>query len=129
MRTQTIHQLSFRRQNRAFTLVEILAALVIFSVAVLALLVSMNQSLAMQSGLRMRERAAMLAENIIEEIRYANDLTVGEAEGIMPAPDSAFDWWSGISETEIPGLMKVAVIISWKDGKVQDYRLETLMME
>lgn len=115
-----------RRRSRGFTLVEVLSALLIFSVAIVALIRSLGDSTAMQSSMIDRARAADLAENILEEIKYTGEIEIGSEEGEFEGGDATFSWKTEITETETPGLVQVAATVSWKEG---EYVLTTLMKE
>lgn len=116
------------RRQRGFSLVEVLTALVIFSVAIVAFIQGMGASTAIQADLIWEQRAAMLAENVMEEIRYTNDLEEGANEGEFEG-DAQYHWASLIEPTDIEGLMSVTVTITWHDGRREaNYSLSTLMM-
>jgi len=114
--------------RRGFTLVEILTALVIFSVAILAFLQGMGDSLSHQNDLISNEHAAMLAQNILEEIYYDKDLEEGDNEGDFEGADAGYHWESLVQTTDTDKLMEVKVWISWNQGsKELDYELVTFM--
>ena len=117
-----------RKWRGGFTLVEILTALVIFSVAIVAFLQAMGDSLAHQNDLLSYERAAMLAENIMEEIHYSQDFEEGGNDGQFDGADAAYHWETLVETTDIDKLMQVKVWVSWNEGgKEKDYELATLM--
>jgi general secretion pathway protein I len=117
-----------RRPPRGFTLVEILAALIIFSVAVVAIIQSLGTAVAFQADLAMRQRATMLARNVMEEIRYTGDLREGDEEGDYEDTDAGYHWRTDIAETDTPDLYDVKVTISWNQGRnAHDVELSTFM--
>lgn len=114
----------------AFTLVEVITALLIFSVAVLGLIEGIGSSIRHQSDLLDRQRAAMIAENIMEEIAYTRDLETGENEGNQEGEDERFTWRTNIEETDDEGLMAVSIEVSWGEGGAGGrYTLSTLLLE
>lgn len=127
-----LHRPRLTRPSRrgGFSLIEVLTALIIFSIAVVAFVQSMGSSIRIQSTLVSEQRASMLAENILEEIKYTGDLAEDEARGEFEGADLAYRWTTSVRETDIAGLMQVDVVVSWSDGPGQrDYRLRTLMLQ
>lgn len=117
-----------RGRASGFSLVEVLAALTIFSIAVIAFLQGMAESVSIQAGLISIQRASMLAENILEEIEYTRTIEAGRQSGEFEGADAAYQWETNITETDIDALMEVVVTIAWNDGRgIRDYRLATLM--
>jgi general secretion pathway protein I len=100
-----------------FTLVEILAALVIFSLAVVALIRGMGDAVRIQTDLVSRERAAMLAKNILEEMVYSRDVKIGSDEGQFEDEDAMFTWHSRTEATETANLYEVTVTVAWDEGR------------
>src|SRR5690242_19246788 len=96
-----------KRGRRGFTLVEVLTALVIFSVAIVAFLQGMGDSLSHQNDLMSRERASMLAQNIMEEIQADGDLEENDNEGQFEGVDAGYHWESVVESTDIDKLMVV----------------------
>jgi type II secretion system protein I len=114
--------------SRGFTLVEVMTALVIFSVVIVAFIQGIGATVSVQADLIWEQRAAMLAENILEEIRYTNDLAEGDNEGDFQG-DAEYHWSSTIEPTDTDGLMQITVTITWFDGRRNgSYAVSTLMM-
>lgn len=109
---------------RGFTLVETIAALLIFSVAIIGLLSSMGETTAAQSGMVDRARAADLAENVLEEIRYTGEVEPGTKDGEFDGANTGFSWATEIEATEVANLYVVTATITWPSG---EYELSTLM--
>lgn len=119
-----------RRSRRGFALIEVVCALLIFSVAVVALIRALGESTSFQSDLSMRQRASMLAQNILEEMRYTGDITQGEQSGEFQGADAAFRWETAVEETDTDLLMAITVKVSWgQGGGERSYELSTEMME
>ena len=116
-----------RQRGGGFSLIEVLAALVIFSVAIVALVESFGASTAIQADLIEHSRALMLAENVLEEIRAANRFETGRRGGPFDGIDAGFEWESQISATDMEGLYRVSVRVVWRDrGEAE---LTSLMAE
>ena len=137
-----------RHRSAGFTLVEVIAALIIFSVGVVALVEGIGTSIRRQSDLLDRQRAAMIAENILEEIAYTQDLETGQNEGAQEGEDARFSWSTNIEDagqsskvgdsgqsgqsgqSGLTGLMSVTVVVTWGEGGARgSYSLATLMLQ
>ena len=113
---------------RGFTLIEVLAALLIFSVAIVGIIEGVGSALSYQADLSMRQRAAMLASNVLEEVKYTGDLSEGEDQGQFEGDDAVFTWKSAIEEGDIPGLMKVTATVAWGPQENSKEYVITAMM-
>lgn len=109
-----------------FTLIETLAALVIFSVAIIAFIEGMGAATRVQAELVDQARAVMLAQNVMEELLFGG-VQEGEDEGVFDPPDDRFAWAGVIESTETEGLLRVAVTLTWTGTTgPRDYTLTTL---
>ena len=119
----------FLRNRRAgFSLIEIMTALAIFSIAAVGIIEGMGVGIRIQGDLVFQQRAAMLAENILEEIKYVGEFEEGTQQGEFEESDAGFAWQTVVSETGIETLVEVTVIISWADGmRSRDFQLATMM--
>lgn len=116
-----------RRNVKGFSLVEVIAALIVFSIAIVTLVQGFAQSSAAQSDLIDRRQALMLAENLLEEARALNQLEEGHEEGEFDE-FAGFRWERTTEETDLPDLMQVSARITWgPEERSHDYTLTTLM--
>lgn len=117
------------RRTGGFSLIEILAAVAIFSLCVVALIEGMTRALADWRLAEEKTHALMLAENVMEEVLYNNALETGEESGQCEAPDDRYGWATVVDETQIPGLFTVSVNIAWHSGgHGRDVTLATMRM-
>lgn len=117
-----------RGRSRAFSLIEVVASVAIFSIAIVALIEGIAQSTRTQAWVESQARAAMLAQNIMEEIEYAGELTEKMDGGEFEQEDSRYQWVSEILESPYEGLFEVRVTIVWMEGDAQrDFQLVTYM--
>ena len=116
------------RSRRAFTLMEVLLALALFSIAILGIVEGIAVQVRTERLAVETTRAVMLAQNIIEEIRYTGDLTVQSRSGEFTGEDIGFAWQYEMKESDVPGLWQIVVVVSWAAGQ-QDFRLETAVAE
>lgn len=121
----------FRRARRSgFTLIEVLVALIIFTIAIFALMQGLTETLAIESSLGDRQRALMLAENILEEIKYSGEFEEGEEEGEFDGDAAGFKWATNVVETDTLGLMEVTITVRWPEhGNEKEVILSTLMYD
>jgi general secretion pathway protein I len=100
-------------RNRGFTLIEVLVALVVATLALGAVLAAVSQMA--DTGLTLRERtyASWIGQNKITELRLANVIpNVSESNGEIEYAGQEWAWTANISETGIENLFRVDVDIS-----------------
>lgn len=110
---------------RGFTLLEVMVALVIISLALAGVAGSMGQMIDTANTMRDRTYASWIAQNKITELRLSGILPeVGETSGEEDYANTTWAWTANISETGIENLMKVDVSVSYP-GVDQPVRLVT----
>ena len=113
-----------------FSLVEVLAALVIFGVAIVGFMRAMGESTRIQADLLNMQRALVLAQNVMEEMRYSGVFEIGEEEGEFEGEDAMYHWRTVVEENpDFEGLLDLSVVIYWNDGKDQNLVLATQLAE
>jgi type II secretion system protein I len=119
------------RPRRGFSLIEVLAALVIFGVALVGYVQNIGEATRTQADLFGIQRARLLAQNILEEMRFSGQWAEGADQGVFEGDDAQFQWETLIEPYEDPmvALMRVTVIITWNDGRDQSYELRTLFAD
>jgi type II secretion system protein I len=118
------------RHPGGFTLIETLAALVVFGLALTGLVRAIGETSRIQAGLADQRRAMMLAQNVLEELRYSGQFDIGTQEGDMQGEDARFHWRTDVAENEkTVGLLDVGVTIRWNDGQERDFRLITQLAD
>ncbi len=121
---------SVRGRSAGFSLVEMVAALFIFSVSVLATLEVFAVCLRSTDMCLSRTRAAFLAQGLIEETVAEGILTSGEDSGEFGEGFSRATWTREITETDTTGLYELRVTVAWTDrGKERKFELTTLAAE
>ena len=101
------------RRTGGFTLIEVLVALVIATLALGGVLAAVSQMA--DSGLTMRERtyASWIGQNKITELRLANVIPeVSESNGEVEFGGQEWAWTATVSETGVENLFRVDVDVS-----------------
>jgi len=100
------------RRPGGFTLLEVMVALVIISLALAGVAGSMGQMIDTANTMRDRTYASWIAQNKIAELRLSGVLPeVGESSGEEDYANTTWAWSAEISETGIENLMKVDVSV------------------
>jgi len=108
-----------------FTLLEVMVALVIISLALAGVAGSMGQMIDTANTMRDRTYASWIAQNKITEMRLAGVIPeVGESSGEEDYANTTWAWSAEISETGVENLMKVDVAVSYP-GVDEPVRLVT----
>jgi prepilin-type N-terminal cleavage/methylation domain-containing protein len=112
-----------------FSLVEVLCAIMILSVALVGLVQGLSTALASNKDSELQTGASLIAAGLIETLRAEGDLTDGSADGECSGALSLYRWKETVSAAGIDGLHEVAVEIEHaKTGKLI-YELRTLLFE
>ena len=101
------------RSRQGFTLVEVLVALAIVSIALMAALRAAGQGTAAVGELRMRLLAGWVAENRLAEHRARGDwLALGIGRGTQSQGGVEFDWREEVIATPNSAFRRVDVFVS-----------------
>ena len=102
-----------RNRLRGFTLVEVLVALAIVSIALMAALRAAGQATSASGELRLRLFAGWVAENRLAEHRARGDwLPPGIARGTQSQGGIEFAWREEVIATPNPAFRRVDVFVS-----------------
>ncbi|OPZ22703.1 MAG: Bacterial type II secretion system protein I [candidate division BRC1 bacterium ADurb.BinA364] len=125
MSRRTRHGIGRRRTG--FSLIETLAALFIFGIALVGLIQGIAAALGQWRQAEETTKALMLAENVMEEILYNTELAVGQDGGQYDPPDDRYSWSSTVDTAEIEGLYRITVSVTWgADERQRNVTLTTL---
>lgn len=109
-------------KDKGFTLIEVLAALVIFSVAMVGLVTMNIQSAKAVQVVNEKMLAGIVADNVIIEARRERTIEVGERRGEETSFGRDFEWTREIQTTDLEGFYKIVV-------KVRLVNFEQVVME
>lgn len=114
-----------QRQTRGFTLIEVMVALAIISLSLLALGSKMAQMVDTANAMRDRTFASWVAQNKITELRLANVVPeVSSSTGEVDYAGTEWRWRSVVSETGVENLYRVDVTVGYA-GSEYDVRTVT----
>lgn len=100
--------------NRGFTLIEVMVALVVASLALVAVMASISQMIDAGTAMRDRTYAAWIAQNKIAELRLANtEPEVSTSNGEVEFAGLEWGWTAAISETGVEYLYRVDVGVTF----------------
>ena len=118
-----------RRDQRGFTLLEVVVALTIAAVALPVLLKTFSEGTKKQSLIENRTTAFYLLRLKMSEIEMLGTPEAGSEEGEF-GTDSRFGWISEIAETDTERLYEVIVTVHWQErGRERSIELTTYMAD
>ena len=117
------------RTNSAFSLVELMCAIVVLGVGIVGLTRGMTTALTSNKEAELLTSAVLVAEGQLETLRAEGLVIDGRREGDAGDELPLFRWIETISATSIPGLHEVAVAVEHKRTGQQLYELRTLLFD
>jgi general secretion pathway protein I len=106
-----------RSHQPGFTLIEVMVALAIISLSLLAAAAVMGEMINKSNAMREKTYASWIAQNKIAELRLANVLPeVSATSGEVEYAGSNWYWRAEISETGIENLYRINVTVSHPDS-------------
>jgi len=129
----TFSEISFEKQNgrfnQGFSLVEVIVAVAILSIALVGLAHGISVALASSKEAELQTTASMYAAGLIEELRAQGGITDGESQGDCGDELPLYRWSASISAAGIDGLHEVDVSILNTHSGHEIYTLRTLLFE
>ena len=102
------------KPSRGFTLIEVMVALVVATLALVAVMASISQMVDAGTAMRDRTYAAWIAQNRITEMRLENrEPEVSETNGEVEFAGLEWGWTAIVSETGVEFLYRVDVEVSF----------------
>lgn len=115
-----------RGRTRGFTLVEVVVALAIVAIGMLAVFKTIGDTTNNVSYLRDRSFAAWIADNLITEIRLSGEMpSVDETSGELEYAGRVWHWITRVSQTPVEGLRRIDVSVR-REGDDEESSLVTL---
>jgi len=106
------------RTEKGFTLLEVMVALAIVAIALVALMGLGNRSIAVNARLQKITQATLLAQQRMTEIEIQSGqggLQALNEEGVFDEPFAEFRWRLKYEDTPLPNLRIVTVTVAWGD--------------
>ncbi len=114
------------RRSGGFTLVEVVVALAIVAIGMLAVFKTIGDTVNNVAYLRDRTFAAWIADNRITEIRLSGEMpSVDETAGELEYAGRRWHWITKISQTQVAGLRRIDVSVR-RDGDAEASALVNL---
>jgi len=118
------------RGLRGFSLVEMVAALTIFSAGVVGVLGVFTACLRSTAASADQTRAAFLAQGLAEDVLATDEFVAGQESGDGGDAFPKATWTREVAETDVSGLYEVLVTVTWPErGGETTFRLTTLVAE
>jgi general secretion pathway protein I len=112
-----------------FTLLEVLVAVAILAIAMVAILKANVQNLDALTTSRETTTASLLAAGKLAEIEAAGVANWGESQGDFGEDYPDYSWQMETSSTEVEGLERIAVIVQRRGGVTgREVRIEEFML-
>jgi general secretion pathway protein I len=113
-------------KEKGFTLLEVMVALAVLSVALVVLFSQQATSLSRGNEARIITKAALLAQERMAGLLAEKWLSIGDEEGEVKDSTPPFKWRQQVEEGSMEGMKKLTVIVLWKEGeKERDVRFVT----
>jgi general secretion pathway protein I len=102
-----------RSQSNGFTLIEVMAALIIVSLGMLAVITAVSQTASNSAYLREKSVAHWVAMNRVTELRLApQPPATGDTTGEVEMAGNRWRWSAQISQTSIPTMRRIDVSVA-----------------
>ncbi len=101
-----------RCRSKGFTLLEVLIALAVVSIALAALVSAMSSQTRITERLRAKAFAQIVAGNVYNDLRLAERWpALGERDGRLTLAQQRFYWRMEIKTTELPDMRRVEIAV------------------
>jgi len=116
-----------QRGRRAFTLVEVLASLVLVAIILPVAMKGVSLCLELSETARQQMEAGALAELRLAEVLATEEWTDGDASGDFGEDRPRYTWNMTVEEWEGPSISQIDVSVEWTSrGKTREVTLSTL---
>jgi type IV pilus modification protein PilV len=117
------------KANAAFSLVEVMCAILILGVGLAGLTQGISTALASSKESELQTTAALIASGIVESLRADGYLKEGTKDGDGSGAFALYKWKQTIARTPINGLFEVTVEVGHARTGKSIYELQTLLFD
>lgn len=110
-------QRTWKKRNAGFTLLEVMVALAIIGIALVAILRSLAMSVSVSNEAKSLSIGTLLAKGKMAEIESRGFPDIEEADGDFGEEYPGYRWERNVSEIGIEDLRKVVVRVLWGEGE------------
>ena len=121
--------MSARRHHGGFTLIEVMCAILIMGVALVALTRGLTTALGSTKDSEVQTTVVTLAAGQIETLRASGVLTDDTTEGDFGDSFPRYKWEQTISPGQVDGLHQVDVVVQDSKSGATLYKLTTLLFD
>ena len=115
-----------RTESRGFTLIEVVVAMAILGIGMLAVFKTIGDTVHNVDELRDRSFAEWIADNRLTEIRISGEMpSVDETAGEVEFAGRQWHWLTKVSQTQVQGLRRVDVSVR-RDADPENSSIVTL---
>lgn len=110
-------------QHSGFTLLEIMIALAIISIALVALLGLANRAIGVHDRLHRVTQATLLAQQMMAETEVRaqhGTLAKNDSAGVFSDPYGEYRWTIAYADTPLPSVKMVTVTVLWGNKELHD---------
>ena len=103
-----------RARTRGFTLIEVMVAMAILAIALVAVFQLQSQSISMATDSRFMTTAALLAQSKMVEAEYSTSLTSHTEDGDFGLDYPQYSWHLEVGDTQQPQFKRIEITITNK---------------
>ena len=117
------------RSYLGFTLLEVMIAVAVIAIVLVAVFGSQSQSLTLAHEAKFNTAAALLAQRKMAEVEIGNSLDLSSSSGDFGEDFPEYQWELNVSEVPLPGtgeveyLKQVDLTVGWGDQNQFQYEL------
>ncbi|MDX2495296.1 MAG: prepilin-type N-terminal cleavage/methylation domain-containing protein [Desulfuromusa sp.] len=110
-------QIVNKTKSGGFTLLEVMIAIAIMSIALISLQALNNRTIATHGYLQRMTQATLLAQYKMSEIEAASEgaLLHEASQGVFEEPFDQYEWQTSFAETPLASVRMVTVDVLWGD--------------
>ncbi len=115
---QLVH---YSKKNSAFTLLEVMIAMTVIAIVLVAVFGSQSQSLTLANEAKFNTTAPLLAQRKMAEVEIGNSMDLGSTSGDFGEDFPEYHWELNVSDVQLSGtgemeyLKQVDVTVRWGD--------------